>query len=330
MPSFYSSSSCEKAEGTTQASTGLDEKSFNKSKNRHDSGGRNRMSGAPPVELIGRFGEYFASKWLEKEGFELRRFRDLQLKFSPALQDGIEEYVPEPERRRRLVESYETRIPILEGRLIEAEHAANVSQKVKNWITREREHLKHMKQALIDVKEGRRLESITEYPTQYPVARKRYHSEPWRVFEEVPNKDEAREFLGPRVDNFTKYMDECERIRRAEFGGPMYPDIVAKKEGDVYLVEVKANGGRLAPLQRRALELAAKFGFKTKVIRVKFEANCEEARPHHPGVNRARPQVYRSYVLEKLVAILTETPTALHSVLAEQFNRWKQGPERLQ
>jgi hypothetical protein len=42
------------------------------------------------------------------------------------------------------------------------------------------------------------------------------------------------------------------------------------------------------------------------------------------------PTVYRSYVLEKLVAILTETPIALHPTLAEQFNRWKRGPERLQ
>ena len=42
------------------------------------------------------------------------------------------------------------------------------------------------------------------------------------------------------------------------------------------------------------------------------------------------PEIYRSYVLEKLVAILTETPISLHPILAEQFNRWKQGPERLQ
>lgn len=42
------------------------------------------------------------------------------------------------------------------------------------------------------------------------------------------------------------------------------------------------------------------------------------------------PTIYRSYVLEKLVSILTETPIGLYPVLAGQFNRWKNGPERLQ
>lgn len=46
--------------------------------------------------------------------------------------------------------------------------------------------------------------------------------------------------------------------------------------------------------------------------------------------NEREPTVYRTYVLEKLVAILCETPIALHPVLAGQFNRWKLGPERLQ
>jgi hypothetical protein len=42
------------------------------------------------------------------------------------------------------------------------------------------------------------------------------------------------------------------------------------------------------------------------------------------------PTIHRSYVLEKLVAILTETPIALDGEKQEQFNRWKDGPERLQ
>ncbi len=233
---------------------------------------------APPAELIGRFGEYFASKWLKKKGFEVRRFLDFQMKltFATSLQNGIEEYIPEPERRRRLMDSYESRIPMLEARLIEAEQAANVSQKVKNWITQEREHLKHMKQALINVKEGQPLESITEYPTQYPTSLRGLHSEPWRVYEDVASKDEAREFLGVKVDDFMKYIEECRGIARGELDGSMYPDIVAKKDGDIYLIEVKANTGRLKPLQQCALELGTKYGFKTKVIRVKFESSCEE------------------------------------------------------
>ena len=124
---------------------------------------------APPIELIGRFGEYFASKWLKKQGFELRSFFDvyMKLKFPALSKTNIEEPIPEPERRRRLVDSYETRIPILEARLIEAENNPNASQKVKNWIKQERPHLRFMKQALSEVKGGRPLESITEYPPEY-------------------------------------------------------------------------------------------------------------------------------------------------------------------
>jgi len=42
------------------------------------------------------------------------------------------------------------------------------------------------------------------------------------------------------------------------------------------------------------------------------------------------PTIYRSYVIEKLVRILTEVPIALDAGKQEQFNRWKQGPGRLQ
>jgi hypothetical protein len=233
---------------------------------------------APPIELIGRLGEYFASKWLKNQGFEVRRFEDLylKLKFPQLSKSNVEEPIPEPERRRRLEQSYETRIPILEARLTEAENNPNASQKVKNWVKQERPHLEYMKKARDDLKAGRPLESITEYPPEYLAVLKRYHAEPWRVYEEISDKDEAQEFLGGRLDDFMKYTDECERISRAELGGSMNPDIVAKKAESFYLVEVKANTGSLAPLQRRALELAGAYGFETKVIRVKIEPSCEE------------------------------------------------------
>lgn len=41
-------------------------------------------------------------------------------------------------------------------------------------------------------------------------------------------------------------------------------------------------------------------------------------------------EIYRSYVLEKLAAILAEIPIALDAEKQAQFNRWKEGPERLQ
>lgn len=231
---------------------------------------------APPAELIGRFGEYFASQWLKKDGFEVRRFWDfyLQLKPSGIQQFEMEEFVPEAERRRRLTDSYTARIQNLETRLVEAERQTNLSQKVKNWVSYEREHLRQMKQALTDLNEGKPLESITEYPTEYPASLR--YPEPWRVYEDVKTDAEAREFLGARVDDFMKYLDECDSLSKAEQGGTMFPDIVGKKNGELYLIEVKANTGRLAPLQRKALQTAAKYGFKTRVIRVSFSAECSE------------------------------------------------------
>jgi predicted RecB family endonuclease len=94
--------------------------------------------------------------------------------------------------------------------------------------------------------------------------------------EEVDVESEARVFLGQMSDAFVKYVDECESLSRTELGGTISPDIVAKKDGDIYLVEVKANEAKLAPLQRRALGIAAKYGFKAKVVRVIFEAHCSE------------------------------------------------------
>lgn len=231
---------------------------------------------APPAELIGRFGEYFASQWLRKDGFEVRRFLDFhqQLRPSSVIQQfEMEEFVPEDERRRRLTDSYTARIQNLEMRLAEAEQQTNLSQKVKNWVAYEREHLHQMKQALADVKEGKPLDTITEYPTEYPAGLR--YPEPWRVYEEVKSDAEAREFLGAKVEDFMKYLDECASLE-AEQDRTMWPDIVAKKNGELYIIEVKANTGRLALLQRKALQIAAKYGFKTRVIRVRLSAECSE------------------------------------------------------
>jgi len=48
------------------------------------------------------------------------------------------------------------------------------------------------------------------------------------------------------------------------------------------------------------------------------------------GPMEREPTIFRSYVLGKLVRILTEIPITLDGEKQEQFNRWKHGPERLQ
>ncbi len=232
---------------------------------------------APPAELIGRFGEYFASQWLKRDGYEVRRFWDfyLKLKYGSDKADKMEEPIPPDELRRRRIESLEARIPLLEGRLTWAADQANPRQKVKNWIAFESEHLNLMKKALADLKAGKPVVEVSEFPEESPSPLRNYR-EPWLLYEEVATDAEARAFLGPMLEPFLKYLDECENLSKAELGGTMLPDIVAKKDGAVWVVEVKANDAKLAPLQRKALDLAAKHRFTTKVIRVRFDAHCSE------------------------------------------------------
>lgn len=236
--------------------------------------------------MIGEFGEYFASRWLTKQGFEVRGFWNfyLKLKFGTHRLYEIQAPLPEDERRRRGTQSLETRIPILDKQLAEVSAQANPSRKVKVWIVRESEHLRLMKQALADLKEGKPLDSIHEYPTEFLLNRN--PPERWQLYDEVATESDAREFLGPSADAFMNYLEECEIIAKTELGGTMSPDILAKKDGKIYVVEVKANQAVLQPLQRRALDLAAKYGFQTKVIRVKFDAHCSEE-----AVWKRRPRV---------------------------------------
>lgn len=50
------------------------------------------------------------------------------------------------------------------------------------------------------------------------------------------------------------------------------------------------------------------------------------------GQIKSEDQIFvaRTYVLEKLVSMLTEMPIALDAEKQGQFNRWKRGLERLQ
>lgn len=246
----------------------------------------------PPAELIGRFGEHFASQWLKKQGYDIRSFWDLYVKLKYGTLDA-QQPIPEDELRRRMVQSLEARIPGLGRQLSEAEALPSPSRKVKNWIERERLHLPMMVQALADLRIGKPLKDIREEPNGYLDARLRAYHPEWQLYQEVDSEAEAREFLGARTDDFLKYLDECNALSREQLGGTMSPDIVARKDGDIYLVEVKANEAELAPLQRRALDLAAKYGFKTKVVRVRFEARCEEE-----GVWKRPPSAERRQTLK--------------------------------
>lgn len=222
---------------------------------------------APPAELIGRLGEHFGSEWLKGQGYESRNFWNLRLKLDLEKREPISK----DELRNRWIPSLDARILSLEERLPEAEKIPNPSMKIKDWIEQERPHLRMMKQALEDLKSGKPIDEINEYPEGYQGPRHEWPTERY-------TDPDTHDFLGKQLHHFLEYIDECNAVSREHLGGTMFPDFVAKKESDFYLVEVKANEAELAPLQRRGLELAGKHGFKTKVIRVrlKVEAHCEE------------------------------------------------------
>jgi len=52
-------------------------------------------------------------------------------------------------------------------------------------------------------------------------------------------------------------------------------DLIAKRDEELLLVEVKSSDSRLIPLQARALDLARKHGIKTTILRVKFKVKFD-------------------------------------------------------
>ena len=225
-----------------------------------------------PAQHIGALGEHFASNWLKKQGYEIRGFWDLRIK----LDKENKKPISKDELRIRWTQSLDARILSLEVQLPQLEKIHNPTKTVKDFIEQERPHLTMMKQALEDLKNGRPIEEINEYPDSYSGPRTRGLPTPT----EGHTDPETHAFLGNQLHPFLEFMDECSALSREHLGGTMYPDYVGKKENEFYLIEVKTNEAELAPLQRRALELAGKHGFKPKLIRVrvKVEASCEEER----------------------------------------------------
>lgn len=54
-----------------------------------------------------------------------------------------------------------------------------------------------------------------------------------------------------------------------DLGGEI--DLIARKGGEIFLIEVKSAKARLLPMQVKALEIARRRGIKTSVLRVNFD-----------------------------------------------------------
>lgn len=242
---------------------------------------------ANPV-VVGQLGEHYARRWLERQGYQVEGFLYLQLAFSERYPEWVEPPLPEEERRRRWIDSLNTRIDTLERNIEETEESPDAAH-YQLWLSRQKQDLKQMQEALNDLKLGKPLNKIHE-----PRQRDLFYASgtgQWVKGLYQLKRKQAVAFLGSRLRDFLRYSKECDRLSseayyqnapknvprtRPASSKAIRSDMVAKRNGDYYLVEVKANQSDLTSLQRRALKAARKFGFTPKIVRVKILADCSE------------------------------------------------------
>lgn len=81
-----------------------------------------------------------------------------------------------------------------------------------------------------------------------------------------------------------EFVDELVEYKKSEGGfgaDPNKPldlgaeiDLIARKNDEIFLIEVKSAKARLLPMQVKALEIARSHGIKTCVLRVNFDVKC--------------------------------------------------------
>jgi hypothetical protein len=82
-------------------------------------------------------------------------------------------------------------------------------------------------------------------------------------------------FADPRVKAFVDDMISYKKTVKdgSDLGGLI--DLIAKRDDELLLVEVKSADSRLIPLQTRALDLARRHGIKTTILRVRFNVRFD-------------------------------------------------------
>lgn len=97
---------------------------------------------------------------------------------------------------------------------------------------------------------------------------------------------DLRELFGENLEDIKKFdeairklaKDEAQtrlarKYRRVGIG----PDFVVKKEGNVFLVEVKVNESQPKKYQKESLKIAQEYGFRTYVLRLSVGIRIEES-----------------------------------------------------
>lgn len=89
--------------------------------------------------------------------------------------------------------------------------------------------------------------------------------------------EELRNFFGDRLSNFKKYTDTLGIFGEAD--KVVYtPDLVAKKDKEIYIIEVKTNSGDIYSTKEKleGLLLARKFSFVPLLINLKIDIEATD------------------------------------------------------
>jgi hypothetical protein len=108
-----------------------------------------------------------------------------------------------------------------------------------------------------------------------------YYSNNLKMYEE--SIKEVSDFFGSKLEAFIKYVDFLGLITKdgaLELSGKRTytPDLIAKKNGEIYIIEVKANSGDLnhKPKRVKALLSAREFGLIPLIVHVNVSINATD------------------------------------------------------
>jgi len=91
---------------------------------------------------------------------------------------------------------------------------------------------------------------------------------------------ELENFLGNRLEDFSQYMEKLGVIGKRPMADREYlytPDLVAKKNQELYIIEVKVNTGKFdSEKEKRGFMLARDYGFIPMLITLKVNIEVSD------------------------------------------------------
>ena len=114
---------------------------------------------------------------------------------------------------------------------------------------------------------------------------KEYYSQNLKMYEE--SIKEVKDFFGDKLEDFINYLKTLGLITKngslEVYGKRTYtPDLIAKKNDEIYIIEVKANSGDLnhKPERVKALLSAREYGLIPLIVHINISINASDFSMH--------------------------------------------------